>query len=350
MKILTVIVPTYNKENLLRQCLNSFAKEEFRETLEVIAVDDGSTDRSFEIIREYAGQFPDIFVPIHKENGGVSSVMNMGLENATGKYVKEVDADDWVDTLALKKLIAYLKNSHADIVLNSYREVDEAGNKIEDWYLKGVYYQREYQVESILRGMFENIVRDMRVGVQSITVRKQLLEDVQFHFADSRYYVDMQLVESCILHASTCAFLGNSLYRYRKNQAEQSVSIESYVKHRGDFETQTMLSLQRISECEQEMKRWYLKAAAQRYCSILYALYLLDSKTSAKDKWKQLDEYLSREWQEIYDALNQTPFIGRVRKHQYRLFGIQKRTFQYKAQKLLKGREREIGIDELCEL
>ena len=123
-RILTVIIPIYNKQNLLRQCLDSFAVKSFTGRLEVLAIDDGSSDASLSIALEYNMVYPEIFKVIHKENGGVGSVMNTGLKNASGKYIKEVDADDYVHSDAMEDLLNFLGQCDSDMVLNPFEEVD----------------------------------------------------------------------------------------------------------------------------------------------------------------------------------------------------------------------------------
>lgn len=91
-KILTVVVPTYNAEKYLRDNLESFKIPELMEDLEILIVNDGSTDHSLEIAEEYVRQYPDTYRVITKENGGHGSGINCGIANARGTYFKVVDA------------------------------------------------------------------------------------------------------------------------------------------------------------------------------------------------------------------------------------------------------------------
>ena len=97
-KILTLIIPTYNMELYLRYCLDSLLVDEGMDALEVLVVNDGSRDCSLEIAREYEHKYPQTFKVIDKENGNYGSCVNRGLKEATGKYVKVLDADDSFDT------------------------------------------------------------------------------------------------------------------------------------------------------------------------------------------------------------------------------------------------------------
>lgn len=128
-KILTIIIPTYNMEKYLDRCLTSMIIEdvELLKQLEVLVVIDGAKDRSSEIAHTYAAKYPDTFVVIDKENGNYGSCVNRGLKEATGKYVKVVDADDWVMTKALQKILVFLSKHDYDLVLNDNYIVNEKG-------------------------------------------------------------------------------------------------------------------------------------------------------------------------------------------------------------------------------
>ena len=98
MKYLTIAIPSYNSELYLERCLDSMILPAgWMEQVEIIVVNDGSTDRTGEIADDYVRRFPDTVKVIHKENGGHGSGVNAGLEHAEGKYFKVVDSDDWLD-------------------------------------------------------------------------------------------------------------------------------------------------------------------------------------------------------------------------------------------------------------
>ena len=96
-KILTIVVPSFNMEALLRKGLQSLLIEKNPQRLEVIVVNDGSTDQTLAIAKEFHSRFPQTFTFIDKENGNYGSCINAGLKIAQGKYIKILDADDYVD-------------------------------------------------------------------------------------------------------------------------------------------------------------------------------------------------------------------------------------------------------------
>ncbi|HGH7181627.1 glycosyltransferase family 2 protein [Bacillus luti] len=123
MKI-SVIVPIYNMECYLRRCLDSLIVQSYSD-LEIIAINDGSTDKSLDILYEYAQRDSRIIV-IEKENNGVSSARNMGIEMATGAYIGFVDPDDWIDENMYESMYSTAIKRNADIVMCTYvREFGE---------------------------------------------------------------------------------------------------------------------------------------------------------------------------------------------------------------------------------
>lgn len=117
-KIVSFIIPSYNVEKYLNICLTSFLNPEVLDQIEVIVVDDGSKDQTAQIARTYIEQYPQVFRLISKENGGHGSAINAGTAQAVGRYLKVIDADDWVVTENLKEFVEKLTDCSADVVLS----------------------------------------------------------------------------------------------------------------------------------------------------------------------------------------------------------------------------------------
>lgn len=111
--LISVIVPVYNVEKYLRQCLDSLLQQSYRD-LEIIMVDDGSQDSSGEVCEEYACKYPH-FKVVHKQNAGLGMARNTGLEHITGQYVVFVDSDDYLDEDAIEMLYRGLTENHVDM-------------------------------------------------------------------------------------------------------------------------------------------------------------------------------------------------------------------------------------------
>ena len=104
-KILTISVAAYNVENYIRDTLESLVIPELLDDLEIFIIDDGGTDKTLAIAKEYELKYPNTFHAIHKSNGGYGTTVNWSIKNATGKYIKLVDGDDWIDANGLKALV-----------------------------------------------------------------------------------------------------------------------------------------------------------------------------------------------------------------------------------------------------
>jgi glycosyltransferase involved in cell wall biosynthesis len=115
---LSIIIPVYNVEKYVRQCLDSVVTQSFKD-VEIIVVNDGSTDKSGEICEEYAAVDPRIRV-IHQQNVGMSVARNAGLDVATGDYIWFIDSDDWIVPNAFELLVQHLKNTNVEALSFSY--------------------------------------------------------------------------------------------------------------------------------------------------------------------------------------------------------------------------------------
>lgn len=116
--LVSVIIPVYNCEDYLRPCLDSVLAQTYPD-LEIILVDDGSTDGSHAICEEYAGEHTEV-VLLRKTNGGPSSARNHGLDHASGRYVAFIDSDDTVDRRYIEYLVNLLRDEHADMASCGY--------------------------------------------------------------------------------------------------------------------------------------------------------------------------------------------------------------------------------------
>lgn len=124
--LVSIIVPVYNLENYIENCLNSLLNQTYR-NLEILCIDDGSTDLSNEKISNLAKKDSRI-VYVFKENSGVSSTRNMGLETATGDYVMFIDGDDYIHPQAVEFLVKGIEDTNADVVCSDFIETFETNH------------------------------------------------------------------------------------------------------------------------------------------------------------------------------------------------------------------------------
>jgi len=125
-KILSIIVPVYNGEVYIEKCLISLLNQNLN-NYEIILIDDGSTDKTIEIIAKYAEKY-DIISTIRQENQGQGAARNVGISNAKGKYIMFVDSDDYVETNSISVLIHRMITEDLDLLCGNYNKVDINGN------------------------------------------------------------------------------------------------------------------------------------------------------------------------------------------------------------------------------
>lgn len=128
--LISVIVPIYNTLNYLQRCVDSIRSQTYK-YLEIILVDDGSTDRSGALAEKFALEDRRVKV-FHKENGGVSSARNLGIEKARGEFIGFVDSDDYIEPQMYERLLAVALQEELAMVQISRDEIDEEGNRMED--------------------------------------------------------------------------------------------------------------------------------------------------------------------------------------------------------------------------
>lgn len=211
MELITIIIPVYNVEKYLRECLDSVVDQTFPNK-EVLLVDDGSTDSSGVICDEYAKRYPYIRV-IHKKNGGPSLARNIGINEANGEWLIFLDADDiWNDKDCLSKLYNYATTLNLDIVRFEYQAVNENLQPIEP---------RSYNKTNIEGKIIDNYTL-VKYGIAGewFTVlfifKKNIISDIRFNeqisfLEDCDFY--SQIFASRSLH---CGYIDEKMYSYRK--------------------------------------------------------------------------------------------------------------------------------------
>lgn len=210
----SVILPIYNVEQYLERCVRSVEKQSFRD-YELILVDDGSTDISGQICDKLAERHDNIRV-IHKENGGLSSARNAGIEIARGEYIWWVDSDDWISPCALSILYATAKFRQQDIIKFNHIRVTHEEKMIASIAAPGEYILRN-QIKELIQQAFTKTSKYI-LSAWSHIYRRQFLEENQLRFVSEReigsedYLFNLQ----AILLAERVSVIEESLYYYEQ--------------------------------------------------------------------------------------------------------------------------------------
>ena len=128
MKKYSIIVPVYNGENTIERCVNSLVKQSYKD-IEIILVNDGSKDNTLKVLKDFKKKYKDLIVVVDKENGGVGSARNAGLDKATGDYVTFVDADDALEKDAISYINKIIKHDE-DMVYSGLKRISEHDEKV----------------------------------------------------------------------------------------------------------------------------------------------------------------------------------------------------------------------------
>lgn len=214
--LISIVIPIYNAEKYLEECLNSIKNQTYK-NFEVIMVNDGSKDDSETICMNFL-RSDSRFRYLKKENGGVSSARNVGLDNVEGDYITFIDADDWVDENYLDLLITTVKKNHSDIVVSSYKQF----NNIDIFYLRAYSLQEKYLLN------FERMNRDDFLTIfpklMSTNVcfnnavaklfRKELVNDLRFD-TSIKYGEDLDFYFRLYLNVDSISYVDEPTYVYR---------------------------------------------------------------------------------------------------------------------------------------
>ena len=204
---ISVIIPVYNVENYLEECILSVLGQTYT-NLEVILVNDGSTDSSFEICKQYE-KLDERVVVLTKENGGLSSARNFGLKHATGIYVGFIDSDDFIKKDMFQKMYEVAKIKNAEIVCCDFSECDEASNirHVQDSNI--IYEYNNYQAISKL--LYESYYKCFAWNKLYI---KELFDDICY--PDGKLYEDIVTTYKLMKKSSKIAYIKTPFYIYRQ--------------------------------------------------------------------------------------------------------------------------------------
>lgn len=229
MKLLTAAVPCYNSAEYMSRAIDTLLTG--GDYMEIIIVNDGSTDDTEKIGLEYQEKYPDIVRVISKENGGHGDAVNTGLANASGLYFKVLDSDDWVNEEALQQVIEKLKELIADgdspdLFLTNY-VYEKVGAKRK----KVINYNWALPKNQIFT--WDDIMhfrQSQNILMHSTIYRTKLLKDCGLSLPKHTFYVDNIFVYQPLPFVKTMYYMDVNLYRYFIGRDDQSVNEKVMIK------------------------------------------------------------------------------------------------------------------------
>ena len=312
-KILTVVVPMYNVENYITNCLDSFVIPEIMERVEVLVIDDGGQDSSAQLAEQYAVRYPQTFQVIHKENGGHGSTINKGIELARGKYFKVVDGDDWVDKTGFVHLVRHMEQTDADMILSNYYWVDHDTGR------------QKAEVEEICQGIsygkiypFEEIADKIFMKMHAISFKTEILREQPERLDEHCFYVDTEYMLFPLPFVKTVSAVPDFVYQYRIGLTGQSMSAEKLQKQCGQHERVLHRLLKFYKSHKGEPCTEVLEKTLARIVVSQYKIYLMLGESKRRE-FIRLEMILKRKYPEIFKEVH-NPLIGILRKINYRFY------------------------------
>ncbi len=219
---LTVIVPIYNSENYIERLISSLLKQKYGD-MEILLINDGSTDGSLSICQKYEKIDKRIRV-INKENGGVSSCRNCGIELATGSYLTFVDSDDYIDTEAYMKCMKVMLDTDVDLLKFSYYKENDKGRIKYDFKMP-TDSVIEFDIKTYIENVFNT--KDFE-AVWNIIVKKDIIDRHEIRFDEQLIVAeDFKFINECLSRSRKIFIMSDAFYHYVINPESATQKYDS---------------------------------------------------------------------------------------------------------------------------
>jgi glycosyltransferase involved in cell wall biosynthesis len=299
-KIISIIVPTYNMEKYLKRCLDSVLDHKWDNDVEVIVINDGSTDLSLQIALEYKEKFPRIVVIINKKNGHYGSTINAALPMAKGKYIKILDADDWFNTEEFSYFINKLKEIESDLIISNYTRKYASGKE-----RKYIFSLGEHNIYHDFSVMLSS-KRLCDIEMHAISYRTELIRHIGYKQTEGLPYTDSEWAFYPLFFVNTIAFIDANIYQYFIGREDQTVNMSVRLMNLITFSVvvNNMFSYylnfsEKILDDYKKECLWNKILARYRY---LYTCYLIfqPHKDFDATKMKEFDKSVKEKSERLY--------------------------------------------------
>lgn len=203
MPKVSIIMPVYNTQKYLKRCMDALVNQTLAD-IEIIAVNDGSTDQSLQILQEYAEKYDNIRI-IEKENGGQATARNLGIRECSGEYIGFADSDDYVDTTMFEKMYLLAKEKDCDMVECYFNYLMETDGEPKILQPRGRV--REYKNQ-------QDMLIDPQVSPWNKLYRREVLMQPDVYFPEGLIYEDTAFYIKTIPHVKSAAYLDEQLVYY----------------------------------------------------------------------------------------------------------------------------------------
>jgi len=279
MSKISVIVPVYNVEKFIKRCLDSIINQTMRD-LEIILVNDGSTDNSGKICDEYA-QLDNRITVIHKENGGLSSARNTGLDVATGEWISFVDSDDYIEKNMYEVLYKTAIEEDVDICICFFKYLTVDNKMLFNPTQEQLYINGRYNTKEFLNLIYKDeYLNGICVSAVNKIYKKNIFDNIRFN---TKIYEDDELLNHVYMKDMNIFILNNGFYIYAQNLSSLSnakfseknlVFIDILYNRLNLFKNKKMYKL--------------YEDTVRLFCNITIEYYF---KYNNKNKWKYKNVY-----------------------------------------------------------
>lgn len=297
MKI-SVIIPIYNVGFYLQECVNSVIKQTYK-NLEIILVDDGSTDECPNICDTYAKQYSNVKV-VHKQNGGLSDARNVGILNSTGDYLLFLDADDfWKDSTAVQSLVDRINLTHADLLNYSYIKYYEDLKKYINYFEDMEPLPLEFnKLESIQYLLNNNLYI---ASACNKLIKKSLFEDGNLYFVKGIYSEDIDWCLRLLIKAESVDFICENFYCYRQRSGSISHTINDKKCH--DLTNNILKCFSMVNKSES------LQDVLYKYVAYQYGTFFITQAVAENYQSECINELSKYKWVLKYHSNNKKLII-----------------------------------------
>lgn len=299
MKLLSVIIPAYNMEAYLAQCVESILRTPSLAAVEIIIVNDGSKDKTLRIAKQYAERYAETVRVVDKPNGNYGSTINAALPLAQGEYVKILDADDRFDGSRVAEMLAFLRKMQGvDMVITPFVEVEGRHERRVEYniYSRKVYeYGKVYDADKIFS---DGAIRYFMM--HGVCYRTEMLRKMSYRQSEGVSYTDQEWVFYPLFRVKTIAFADIPLYRYNLSREGQTMDLKVQMRSLLQLVAVTeamahyFISSSRFVRSAERMA--FLRNVVADRVKIVYRKYLLamSDKAFAESGFEMVDVRLMR--------------------------------------------------------
>ena len=307
-KLLTIIIPAYNMQEYLSRCVDSLTTA--IDKLDIIIVNDGSTDDTIKIANKYQKKYPKSITVVNKGNAGHGSAINAGVALAKGNFLRVLDADDWFDNKDLPEYLENLAKTSADLVVTEYsRNSLKESERVSFTEFKPATI---LELDELLKLPAKEQVAF--AAIHSITVRTKKYQKAT-PLLEKTFYEDQEFVAKALLVSENFVFYPLNIYQYFIARAGQSISPDKQFAHREDHARVLQKLTELYADCNDDVKKELTKRRIQETIKTHYWIYYYNSKTNKRREYRALLKTLKPQIKDIEAEIKPTfrlrLFIGR---------------------------------------